>query len=299
MALLNKIHPWLINRDAVIALTSFSTLAIGSLLYSFLEPTLSSYWKRQRAIRRTPITKQKLLSYLSSVSTSLSSTVTDALIKAITEHEKHRAIRSRLGESINPLPLVKLHDLLISNLKLSLNKLDSPPTETEAEQAVEHFIESKNDKEVSAAITKVKESHPLFLTTSILLKITEEKLEAEYKVYAAAKEEAEKQGIDFKSLEFADLLRKKMITAGGSVLCTLAGVEDDGKVLPCMTVATLTKYGIENKALLWTSILAYAHDEERIALGGEKKGTVATGIEKLFTLQRDNLSKLGMLSVSS
>ena len=66
-----------------------------------------------------------------------------------------------------------------------------------------------------------------------------------------------------------------------------------------MTVATLTKYGIGNKALLWTSILAYAHDEERILLGAGKKGIIAIGIEKLFTKQRDNLSKLGMLSVSS
>jgi hypothetical protein len=296
---LNKIHPWLINRDALIVLSSFSTIAIGSFFYSFLEPTLSTYWKRQRAIRKTPITKQKLLTYLSSVSTSLSSTVTDALIKAVAEHEKHRAIRSRLGESINPLPLVKLHDLMISTLKIALNKIDSSPTETEAEQAIEHFIESKNDKEVSLAIKKVKESHPLFLSPSILLKITEEKLEAEYKVYVSAKDDAEKQGIDFKSLEFADLLRKKMINAGGSVLLTLAGVEDDGKVLPCMTVATLTKYGIGNKALLWTSILAYAHDEERIVLGAGKKGIIAIGIEKLFTKQRDNLSKLGMLSVSS
>jgi len=295
-SLQNIIHPHLVNTDALVLFSSFSTLAISSLIYGYIEPSLSSYLRRQRAIRKTPISKQKLLDYLSYLSTSLSTSVTDSLVKAVADHERHRASRERIGEATNPLPLVKLNELVLSSLKESLKKFDNAPTEAEAEQAVEHFIESKKDREVIGAVTKAKESHPLYLTPSILLRIHEEKLEAEYLVYLAAKDEAEKTGIELKSAEFAQLLRKKMKESGGTVLNSQAGVEDDGKDLPCMTKATLSKYGLVHKALLWTSVLAHAHDEERIALGG-KKGVVAAGIEKLFTLHRDKLGGLGLLRV--
>ena len=294
--MLNNIHPHLINTDAFVLFSSFSSLAISSLIYAYIEPSLSSYFRRQRAIRKTPISKQKLLDYLSYLSTSLSTSVTETLVKAVAEHERHRASRERTGEATNPLPLVKLHEIVNSGMKDALKKLDNSPSEAEAEQAVEHFIESKKDREVIGAVAKTKESYPLYLTPSILLRIHEEKLEAEYLVYLSAKEEAEKAGIELKSAEFAQLLRKKMKESGGTVLNEQAGVEDDGKDLPCMTKATLTKYGLVHKALLWTSVLAHAHDEERIALKG-KKGVVAAGIEKLFTLHRDKLGRLGLLNI--
>jgi len=294
--MLNNIHPHLINTDAVFLFSSFSSLAISSLIYAYIEPSLSSYFRRQRAIRKTPISKQKLLDYLSYLSTSLSTSVTETLVKAVAEHERHRASRERIGEATNPLPLVKLHEIVHSGMKDALKKLDNSPSEAEAEQAVEHFVEAKRDREVIGAVTKTKESHPLYLTPSILLRIHEEKLEAEYLVYLSAKDEAEKAGIELTSAEFAQLLRRKMKESGGTVLNAQAGVEDDGKDLPCMTKATLTKYGLVHKALLWTSVLAHAHDEERIALKG-KKGVVAAGIEKLFTLHRDKLGRLGLLNI--